>query len=136
MQLVEVLKGQFNRLYFGWEARTAALIESVSRNPQLVEYTSSLLNGALRHKAFLDDALWRLWRLAGLPNKRDQERTLHLLNVVLSRVSDLEERLEDLGAAPPPAVSPAAAGPTMTTPTVGGPAPSATDTAPRRGRRH
>jgi hypothetical protein len=31
----------------------------------------------------------------GLPNRRDQERTLRLLTVLERRVIDLEEKLED-----------------------------------------
>ena len=33
----------------------------------------------------------------GLPTKRDQERTLHLLNQLQSRLMDLEEKLETRG---------------------------------------
>jgi hypothetical protein len=33
----------------------------------------------------------------GLPSKRDQERTLHLLHQLHSRILDLEEKLENRG---------------------------------------
>jgi len=33
----------------------------------------------------------------GLPTKRDQERALHLLNQLQSRIMDLEEKLESRG---------------------------------------
>ena len=35
------------------------------------------------------------WGLMGLPTKRDQERTLHALNQIQSRLLDLEEQLAD-----------------------------------------
>ena len=37
-------------------------------------------------------ATW--WSALGLPTKRDQERTLHALNQLESRLMDLEDKLE------------------------------------------
>jgi len=49
--------------------------------------TKTATNGAM--------AAW--WGAVGLPTKRDQERGLHKLNELESRMLDLEERLEDQG---------------------------------------
>ena len=43
-------------------------------------------------------ALAQFWGGWGLPTKRDQERALHTLNQIHSKLLDLEERLSDLEA--------------------------------------
>lgn len=53
-----------------------------------------LLGRAMKAKSACDGALTNLWSAAGLPTKRDQERTLFLLQKVESRLMDLEERLD------------------------------------------
>ncbi len=63
-----------------------------------------------------DDALMQTWANLGLPTRREQERMLHVLNQVQSRLMDLEERLEDALAAPPaPAARPSAPAPASPT---------------------
>ena len=48
-------------------------------------------------KKAADDAKAQLWGQMGLPTKRDQERSLHLLNQLQSRIMDLEEKLQARG---------------------------------------
>jgi hypothetical protein len=52
----------------------------------------------MKAKAAGDDATARWWSLWGLPTRRDQERSLHALNQLQSRILDLEERLADAEA--------------------------------------
>jgi hypothetical protein len=47
----------------------------------------------MKMKAASDKAMSAWWGALGLPTKRDQERTLHALNQLQSRLMDLEERL-------------------------------------------
>ena len=49
----------------------------------------------MRSKVAFDQLLSALWKGLLLPNKRDQERTLHALHKLESRLNDLEEKLED-----------------------------------------
>ena len=54
----------------------------------------------MRAKAAGDKAVAASWSAMGLPTRRDQERTLHALNMLESKLLDLEDRLEDMGAQP------------------------------------
>jgi hypothetical protein len=56
-----------------------------------------MLTAAMKAKKATDDAKAQLWGQMGLPTKRDQERALHLLNQLQSRIMDLEEKLESRG---------------------------------------
>jgi hypothetical protein len=49
----------------------------------------------MKAKAERDRMLAQLWGSVGLPSKRDQERTLHLLNQLQSRINDLEQKLAE-----------------------------------------
>ena len=89
----------FNSLYNTWERHTAGYLEKVLRNQAVLEWTGSFLTTGLRQRVWRDRALAGLWGSVLLPNKRDQERTLHLLNELSSHMLDLEERLERLEGA-------------------------------------
>jgi hypothetical protein len=85
-----------------WESATAAYLEKVMENPAVLGPAGALLTAFMRSKAAGDRALASWWGGLGLPTKRDQERTLHKLNQLESRLCDLEERLEELGERPAP----------------------------------
>jgi hypothetical protein len=50
----------------------------------------------MKVKTATDKAIAGWWGAWGLPTRRDQERTLHALNQLQSRLIDLEEKLADL----------------------------------------
>ena len=77
-----------------WENKTAELFEAVLKNPKVLEPAGALLSVTMKLKAKTDNAMTTWWATWGLPTKRDQERTLHALNQLNSRLLDLEERLE------------------------------------------
>lgn len=78
-----------------WEAKTAEFFEAVLRNPKVLEPAGAMLTASMKVKAATDEAMATWWRSWGLPTRRDQERTLHALNQLNSRLLDLEERLAD-----------------------------------------
>lgn len=78
-----------------WEKTTAKLLDGVLQSPSLLEPAGKTLTLAMRAKKQVDDALDKWWSTWGLPTRRDQERMLHLLNQLESRLYDLEEKLED-----------------------------------------
>ncbi len=78
-----------------WEGATAEYLEQALRSPAVLEPGGAWLTGVMKLKAASDGLAAAWWGSLGLPTKRDQERTLHLLNQLSSRVLDLEERLED-----------------------------------------
>jgi hypothetical protein len=76
-----------------WEDATARLVEQFLRSPLLLGPSGQLLSTAMRAKAQVDRNLATAWGNVGLATKRDQERTLHLLNQLQGRLIDLEEQL-------------------------------------------
>lgn len=93
-----------------WESATAKYVEAVMRSPAVLTPAGAMLSAAMKTKAAADKAAATWWSAWGLPTRRDQERALHALNQLQSRILDLEERLADLQAAqsarrdaPPPA---------------------------------
>jgi hypothetical protein len=51
----------------------------------------------MKAKAQTDRFAAGWWGALGLPTKRDQERMMHALNQLQSKVIDLEEKLADRG---------------------------------------
>ena len=49
----------------------------------------------MKAKATSDKAASTYWGMVGLSTKRDQERTLHAIHRLESKLLDLEERIED-----------------------------------------
>jgi len=80
-----------------WENATAKLVEELMKSPLVLGPTGAMLTAAMKAKKATDDAKAQLWGQMGLPTKRDQERSLHLLNQLQSRIMDLEEKLESRG---------------------------------------
>jgi len=78
-----------------WEQTTARYLEGVLKSPLVLQPAGTLLTAAMKTKATADRAMATWWGLWGLPTKRDQERALHTLNQLESRLIDLEERIGD-----------------------------------------
>ena len=84
-------KASFDR----WESATAQTLEQLLKNPLVLEPAGAWLSASMRVKAMVDRAAANWWGAIRLPTKRDQERTLHALNKLESRLLDLEERLAE-----------------------------------------
>lgn len=78
-----------------WEDATAKYLEHWLRSPLVLGPSAQVLSMVMKAKAAGDNARAEWWSNMGLPTKRDQERTLHLLNQLQSRLMDLEDKLED-----------------------------------------
>jgi hypothetical protein len=76
-----------------WEQATAQFMEKVLSNPGVLGPAGTLLTAAMKTKAATDRAMSQWWAALGLPTRRDQERALHKLNQLESRLYDLEEQL-------------------------------------------
>jgi hypothetical protein len=86
----------FKKGFDAWESATANYAEQVLRSPAVLTPAGSMFTAMMKTKAATDklaDAWWSAW---GLPTRRDQERSLHALNQIQSRLADLEEKLTDL----------------------------------------
>jgi hypothetical protein len=78
-----------------WENATAKYLETMMKSPALLWPSGVLLGSAMKAKAAYDKTASQWAGSMGLATKRDQERALHALNQIESRLLDLEERLED-----------------------------------------
>jgi hypothetical protein len=78
-----------------WEQATARYPETVLKSPAVLGRSGALLSAFMRAKAMGDRAVAAWWGAVGLPTERDQERALHRLNRIESRLLDLEEKLAE-----------------------------------------
>lgn len=85
--------------FTAWEQATARYLESVMTNPMVLGPAGAMLTAAMKTKVATDRALSQWWGALGLPTKRDQERALHKLNQLETRLYDLEEQLHAARAA-------------------------------------
>jgi hypothetical protein len=77
-----------------WERATSQFVEKALANPGVIGPAGTMFSTVMRTKAAADKAIGYWWSTFGLPNRRDQERTLHKLNQLESRLLDLEEQLQ------------------------------------------
>lgn len=85
--------------FAAWESTTAAYLEQVMANPTVLGPAGMMLTAAMKTKAATDKATAAWWAAMGLPTRRDQERSLHKLNQLESRIADLEEQLAEARSA-------------------------------------
>jgi hypothetical protein len=85
---------QWKKGFDAWEGATAKLLEEVMKSPLVVGPSGTLMATAMKVKCAADSAKASWWAEMGLSTKRDQERVLHLLNQLQSKVMDLEEKLD------------------------------------------
>ena len=85
---------QWKKAFDVWEAATAKWVEEWMKSPLVLGPSGAMLTVVMKAKKAADDVKEQVWAQAGLPTKRDQERALHMLNQLQSRIMDLEEKLE------------------------------------------
>lgn len=81
-----------------WENATAKYIEVWMKSPLVLGPSGMMLGSAMKAKAAYDKAASQWVGAMGMATKRDQERALHTLNQLESRLLDLEEKLTELNA--------------------------------------
>jgi hypothetical protein len=91
---------QWKKGFTAWESATASYFEHVLSNPAILGPAGAMLTVAMKSKAAADKASAAWWSSIGLPTRRDQERSLHKLNQLESRLADLEDQLADARAQP------------------------------------
>jgi hypothetical protein len=79
-----------------WENATAKYVEQWMKSPLLLGPSGMMLGSAMKAKAQYDKATSQMVGSMGLATKRDQERALHTLHQLESRLLDLEERLDEV----------------------------------------
>ena len=86
---------EWKKAFDSWENTTAEYLEKVLKSPLVLTPAGAMLTGLMKAKAQSDKLMSQFWGAWGLPTKRDQERTLHALNQLESRLLDLEEKLAE-----------------------------------------
>ena len=79
--------------FTAWEQATAQYMEKVLSTPSVLGGASTMLTAVMKTKAATDRITTAWWSALGLPTRRDQERLLHKLNQLESRLFDLDEKL-------------------------------------------
>lgn len=87
---------QWKKGFDMWEQRTAEMMETVLKSPAVLTPMGGMLSMTMKAKAATEKATAQWWGSLGLPTKREQEKTLHALNQINSRLIDLEEKLAEL----------------------------------------
>jgi len=83
----------WKKAFYAWEDNTAKYMEEVMKSPLLLGPSGMMLGSAMKAKAKYDQKAASWVGNLGLATKRDQERSLHKLNQLESRLYDLEEQL-------------------------------------------
>lgn len=86
---------RFKRRFQTWEKATGAYLDEVLRSPSFTERMGAVLMQLVRAKKAARGLRGAAFGALGLPSRQEQERTLHALNEIRSKLLDLEERLEE-----------------------------------------
>lgn len=85
----------YKKWFNAWEGASAQVLEAWMKSPLVLGPAGAWLTASMKAKAKADEMTATFWGNLGLPTKRDQERSLHKLNQLESRLLDLEEKLEE-----------------------------------------
>ena len=80
----------FKEAFNIWERTTMAYLDGLARNPAFLGASGAGVT--LKKMADMGGQWYLAW--LGLPTRRDQERTLHLLQQIEGRIDDLQLKLE------------------------------------------
>jgi hypothetical protein len=83
----------FKKGFSSWEVSAAQYVDNLLSKPSILGPAASLLTAATKAKALSNKISAQWWSTWGLPTRQDQERSLHKLNQLESRLLDLEEQL-------------------------------------------
>ena len=72
-----------------WENATAGYVGQWLKSPLVLGPAGTMMTSMMKAKALADDVRAAMWGGLGLSTKRDQERALHQLNQLQSRLLDL-----------------------------------------------
>ncbi len=86
----------FKQAFDAWEGASAPMFEAWLKSPFVIGPAGSSLSAYSQMRVSQQRMMGRWWSSFGLPTRSDQERGLHAMNELQSRLIDLEERLADL----------------------------------------
>jgi len=83
----------WKKAFYSWEGQTAKYLEEVLQSPAVLRPSGKLLGSMMKLKAKRSERMANFWSSMGLPTRHDQERMMHAVNQLQSRIYDLEEQL-------------------------------------------
>ena len=86
----------WKRGFDAWEKATSRYAETVLRSPAVLAPAGSVVTAVSKAQAQREKMMSTWWSLWGLPTRQEQERSLHALQQMSSRIIDLQEELEEL----------------------------------------
>jgi anion-transporting ArsA/GET3 family ATPase len=81
--------------FYAWENATANYMEEWIKSPLVLQPSGQLMSTMMKARAAQQKAAAQMVAAMGLSTRHDQERVLHALNQIQSRLLDIEEKLED-----------------------------------------
>jgi len=84
---------EWKKGFDAWEQSTAKVMEEWLKSPAVLEPSGFLLSTFMRMKKASDAAMAAWWGAVGLPTRDMQEKTLHEIHRMQSKILDLEEQL-------------------------------------------
>lgn len=79
-----------------WEAASAPMFEAWLKSPFVIGPAGTMLSAVTHLRSAQERLLGQWWAAFGLPTRADQERALHAMNELQSKLIDLEDKLADL----------------------------------------
>jgi len=86
---------QWKKSFDAWEQATAKMTEELMKSPLMLGPSGAMLLGLMRMKKTSDAVMSAWWGVLGLPTRHAQERTLHEIHRLQSKLLDLEETLQN-----------------------------------------
>ncbi len=85
-----------NQLFDFFEKTTTGFMEKLLKDDNLLKIAGKWRDNALDFKNYFDKIISEALKNMNLPNKKDQEKTLHKINMLESQLTDLTERLNKI----------------------------------------
>lgn len=86
----------FNKIFEFIEKSTTNFIEKLVKDDNIIKIMGKWRDNALDFKNYFDKIITETLKNMNLPNKIDQEKTLHKINMLESEISELTEKIEKL----------------------------------------
>jgi len=84
----------FRQAFQIWERTTSAYFDALVRNAAFLTASGASMDSVFELKKLTDSGMRHFLAALGLPNRRDQERTLDLLQKIEGRLEDLQFQLQ------------------------------------------
>ena len=81
------------------EKSTTGFMDKLIKDDNLIKIVGKWRDNVLDFKTFFDKVITESLKNMNLPNKKDQEKTLHRINMLESMVDEIAEKVEKLASA-------------------------------------